>query len=263
MWVALGVPPSDMRLMFAGKQLEDERTFASYNIQRESTIHMMGRLKGGLGVFVSALDVERHRCGVSLTASSSPGAQWVMRPALPSPLPPPVAVAALVRSFISQATASSAPRIPDADALADALPPYSCLTQQACDTLIQRVDHAHACAYATLPQNEPGLRPSASCGELARDLVSSNCESDFRLLLCVQELQAIVGGSACRRILSALEAHAPDAIVIRRTVATGSWINFHTDSVARTVQVLRAVAVLLSSNSLPHICTAESHRRSS
>jgi hypothetical protein len=69
-------------------------------------------------------------------------------------------------------------------------------------------------------------------------LVSGNCESDFRLLLCAQELEAVVGGSACRRIMSALEADAPDAIVVRRTVATGSWINFHTDTVARTVQVL-------------------------
>jgi hypothetical protein len=90
--------------------------------------------------------------------------------------------------------------------------------------------------------------------------VSSKCESDFRLLLCVHELQAIVGGSACRRILSALEAIV---IVIRFTVATGSWINVHTNAVAHTVQVQRAVAVALSSNSLPHIATAESYCRSS
>jgi hypothetical protein len=236
MWVLTGLPPSEMRLIFHGNMyMEYDRSLSDNNIHNQSTVHMMERLKGGLGFFVSALDVERHRDGASLPASSSPGAQWVMRPTLPSPLPPPVAVAALVRSFMSQAAAaSSAPRIPNASVL----PPYSCLTKQACDTLIQRVDHAHASVYTTSPQNEPGLRPSASCGELARDLVSSNCESDFRLLLCVQELLAIVGDSAYSRILSALEAHAPDAIVIRRTVATGSWIDFHTDTVARTVQVL-------------------------
>jgi hypothetical protein len=73
------------------------------------------------------------------------------------------------------------------------------------------------------------------------------------LLLCAQELEAIVGASACRRIMSALEEDTPDAIMVRRTVATGSWINFHTDTVARTVQVLQSVAVSFSSNILHHI----------
>jgi hypothetical protein len=105
----------------------------------------------------------------------------------------------------------------------------------------------------------PGLHCSAPCDQLTRDLVSGNCESDFRLLLCAQELEAVVGGSAFRRIMSALEADAPDAIVVRRTVATGSWINFHTDTVARTVQVLQSVAVSFSSNILHHISTSESY----
>jgi hypothetical protein len=79
--------------------------------------------------------------------------------------------------------------------------------------------------------------------KLAEDIAAGATEDDFKVLLTPPALTARIGAQAFQKLNGILQGRAggnaplPDAIAIRRTMATGKWIKWHTDAAARTLCV--------------------------
>ena len=217
---------SVVRLMFMGNGIEDTVTPEELGMEDGDEIDAMLNQAGSIGIFVCNESIVCND-GNALPATSAPGAQWLMQPALPHPLPTPEAVAAVAAAL--HGSSSARPPL-----LLHSAPAFSCVSLDACAALRARVDGAHRAFVET---NTSVAAPRAANNDVAHAVASHSCADDFRMLLSLRELLAIVGKEACACILAELETDSPDAIALRRTTASGRWINFHTDTAARTVQV--------------------------
>ena len=83
-----GIPPEQQRLIFSGRQMEDDRTLSEYNIQNGANLHMMLRLRGMISTFTSndtsnplvaylmMTDEERANAPIPIQALRAASALW-------------------------------------------------------------------------------------------------------------------------------------------------------------------------------------------
>lgn len=189
------------------------------------------RLDIDIGVFVSEED------GASPN-NNDMTSHWLRNPELPLAAPAPGDVAALVRAVSKAAppdpSIALAPLTADADVLT--LAHRKALMQYVDDARDAALGAATASAEVSLESAANAPPPSAAAAALVAGLRAGSRPDDFKALMAPASLRALIGGAAFDAIVRALGGE-PHAVAVRRTAATGRWIEWHVDAARRTVQV--------------------------